>query len=261
VPVGLALGVTAAAAAVVGAIAIGAEGAVVVGAILGVVAAVAGTIAFALDVRTCAEHWGLNGACAATFSGRPRTSRGCARASSSPHTARRGRQHAAAILCLARRSTYCIGCTRRRPAGPHQRLWQGPPACDEPEREEVLVSKRGAASVGGPDFEYGRNPLDSLSAAERVIFGRLVMRQLRHGGPTIDLALKKYGPEGTVRLCGGRALGGLLLALCFLVVGLSLAGQGVAAGVCVAPILVVAVLAVMRFASAGIAGRRWRSAR
>lgn len=123
------------------------------------------------------------------------------------------------------------------------------------------MSKSRAESSGVPDFGYGRSPLDSLSAAERVICGRLVMRQLRHGGPTIELALKKYGQEGTVQLCSARAFGQLELALCVLAVGLTVAGQQLAAGVCVIPILVVAVLAVIRFASAGIAGRRWRSAR
>jgi len=90
--------------------------------------------------------------------------------------------------------------------------------------------------------------------------GWLVMRQLRYGGPSIERALKKYGPEGTVRLCSGRAFGQLVLALGILAVALSLAGQQLAAGICMIPILLLAVLAVMRFASAGIAGRRWRSA-
>jgi len=35
------------------------------------------------------------------------------------------------------------------------------------------VRKGGDGSVGVPDFGYGRNPLDSLSAAERVICGAL----------------------------------------------------------------------------------------
>jgi hypothetical protein len=123
------------------------------------------------------------------------------------------------------------------------------------------VSKSGAGSAGVPDFGYGRNPLDFLSAAERVICGRLVMRQLRHGGPSTDLALKKYGPDGTVRLCSARAFGQLVLAVGVLAVGLSLAGQETAAGVCLIPVLVLAVLAVIRAVSAGVAGRRWRSAK
>jgi hypothetical protein len=124
----------------------------------------------------------------------------------------------------------------------------------------VLVSKSGARAVGVPDFGYGRNPLDSLPAAERLVCGRLVMRQLRYG-PQTERLLKKYGPEGTVRLCSARAFGQLELAFVVPVLGLSLAGEQAAAGVCSIPILVLLVLLVMRAVSAGIAGRRWRSAR
>jgi hypothetical protein len=124
----------------------------------------------------------------------------------------------------------------------------------------VLVSKSGTRAVDVPGFGYGRNPLDSLPAAERLICGRLVMRQLRYG-PQTERLLKKYGPEGTVQLCGARAFGQLLLAFGVIAVGLSLAGQEAAAGVCFIPVLILFVLGMIRTVSAGVAGRRWRSAK
>lgn len=123
------------------------------------------------------------------------------------------------------------------------------------------MSKSGPGSAGVPDFGYGRNPLDSLSAAERLICGRFVMRQLRYGGTRIERQLKKYGPEGTVRLCSARAFGTLELAFAVVGMVLAAAGQQVAAGICVIVIIVTTVLVVMRAVSAGIAGRRWRSAK
>ncbi len=112
-----------------------------------------------------------------------------------------------------------------------------------------------------PDDTYERNPLESLSAAERFICGRLVLRQLRYGGPRIERELKNYGPDGTVRLCSARVFG--TVGVAFAVVGIVLAasGQGLAAGICMIVILVAGVLCIMRAASAGIAGKRWRSAR
>ncbi len=123
----------------------------------------------------------------------------------------------------------------------------------------MLVSEDGTMPVMVPDDRYGRDPLDALSRAERLICGPLVLRQLRHGGRRIERELKKYGPEGTVLLCSAQAFG--IVEVAFVVVGIVLAasGQGLAAGICITVGLVAAVLGVIRAASAGIAGRRWRS--
>lgn len=125
----------------------------------------------------------------------------------------------------------------------------------------MRVSKSGARPIAVPDFGYGRNPLDYLPAAEQLICGRLVMRQLRYGGPRIEGNLERYGPEGTVRLCSARAFGMLLLASGVVAVGLSIAGQQLASGLFLIVVLVLGGLTVMRAVSGGIAGRRWRSAK
>jgi hypothetical protein len=115
--------------------------------------------------------------------------------------------------------------------------------------------------VEPPGNRYGRNPLESLSAAERVICGRLVLRQLHYGGPRIERALKKYGPEGTVRLCSARVFSTVEVAFALVGVVLAFSGHGLAFGCCFIVVFVAAALGAMRFASAGIAGKRWRSTR
>ena len=53
-------------------------------------------------------------------------------------------------------------------------------------------------------------PLDSLTAGERKLIGRLVLRTIRLRPLQTEAQLRRYGPQGTVFLIAGRIYTGLL---------------------------------------------------
>jgi hypothetical protein len=108
--------------------------------------------------------------------------------------------------------------------------------------------------------EAARNALASLPRIERVICGPLIRRQLARN-PRAEREIAKYGPAGEVRLCSARALGICMYPVIFMVIGLSLAGANVAAGVAMVLVVVLSIFAISRVFSASAAGRRWRSGR
>ena len=120
------------------------------------------------------------------------------------------------------------------------------------------MSKPSAGSYRPPDQGIGLDALSSLTRAERVLCGRLIRRQVERG-PRVQQTLAKYGPEGTARLCSARALWLFEVIFGVVAAALSIAGQGRAAAPFVVLFLLTFELAVMRFISAGKAGRRWRS--
>jgi hypothetical protein len=121
------------------------------------------------------------------------------------------------------------------------------------------VSKPSARSYRSPDQRYGQEALGSLTRAERVVCGRLILRQLDRA-PRIHQELRKYGPEGTVRLCSARAFGIYELVLVAVAVALAVSGQELAGLLFVILFLLAGALGMMRLVSAAKAGRRWRSA-
>ena len=126
------------------------------------------------------------------------------------------------------------------------------------------MSRPSARGYRPPDRRYGRNPLGSnplgtLTWAEQVICGRLILRQLDRA-PRIQQELAKYGPEGTVRLCSARALGIFEGVLVVVAVALAVSGQELAGLLFVILSLLTGALGMMRLVSAAKAGRRWRSA-
>lgn len=121
------------------------------------------------------------------------------------------------------------------------------------------MSKPSAGSHSHSYQGHGRDPLDSLTWAEQVIFGRLILRQLDRA-PRIQQELRKYGPEGTVRLCSARAFGIFEVVLGVVAVALIASGEALAGWLFVILLWVLCTLGVMRLVSAAKAGERWRSA-
>ena len=97
------------------------------------------------------------------------------------------------------------------------------------------MSRPSAGAYPPPDQRYGRNPLGSnplgsnplgsLTRAEQVICGRLILRQLDRA-PRIQQELRKYGPEGTVRLCSARAFGIFEIVFGVVAAALFVSGEG-----------------------------------
>lgn len=122
------------------------------------------------------------------------------------------------------------------------------------------MSEGSAGSSPKPrNHRSGSHPLGSLTQAEQAICGRLILRQLDRA-PRIEQELKKYGPEGAVRLCSARALGVYEIALVVVALTLIASGAGLAGWLFVILFWLVAVLGITRLISAAKAGRRWRSA-
>jgi hypothetical protein len=121
-----------------------------------------------------------------------------------------------------------------------------------------FVSKPSAGSYGSAGQSYGANPLGSLTRAEQVVCGRLILRQLDHG-PRIQQALAKYGPQGTVRLCSARAFWLFEVVFGVVAAALAISGAGRFAAPFVILFLLAFALAVMRSISGVRAGKRWRS--
>jgi hypothetical protein len=122
-----------------------------------------------------------------------------------------------------------------------------------------FVGKPSARSYRSPDQRYGQEALGSLAWAERVVCGQLILRQLDRA-PRIQQELRKYGPEGTVRLCSARALGIYELVLGVVAVALIALGEALAGWPLMILVWLLCALSIMRLISAGKAGKRWRSA-
>src|SRR6185312_1046729 len=106
--------------------------------------------------------------------------------------------------------------------------------------------------------ECARNALATLPGIERWLCGALISRQLDHG-PKIPREVEKYGPEGCIQICSGRAFQVYLLL--FGVLGVAMVLAHVAPGAITLFILAgsSSVLGISRAVSASKAGRRWRS--
>lgn len=99
--------------------------------------------------------------------------------------------------------------------------------------------------------------LRSLTTLERLFCGRLIRRQLTRGG-YVERETQKYGPTGAVRICSARAIQVYMLAIFIAGIGCAVARLNLAAGLCIAGMFFLAVLALARLWSAARAGRRWR---
>jgi hypothetical protein len=120
------------------------------------------------------------------------------------------------------------------------------------------VSRPSAGSYRSAEHSSGCNPLGSLTRAEQVVCGRLILRQLDRG-PRIQQALAKYGLEGTVRLCSARAFWLFETVSEIVAAALYISGAGQAAIPFVILFLLAFALAVLRSISGVRAGKRWRS--
>lgn len=102
-----------------------------------------------------------------------------------------------------------------------------------------------------------RAALRSLTAIERVLCTRLIVRQLTNSA-RIQRVVDEWGAEGAVRLCSSRALFFYLLPIGVIAVLFAVAGVGVVA--VTAYVFLVFLLAggIGRAASAASSGRRWR---
>jgi hypothetical protein len=97
-----------------------------------------------------------------------------------------------------------------------------------------------------------------LTAAERVVFGKLVFRQLTRV-PATAKALRRYGVSGATQLCGARAAQVYMFLIAVPMVAFAVAGRGYVALPLFGAMLVLFALCVIRLAVAARAGRRWRS--
>jgi hypothetical protein len=100
----------------------------------------------------------------------------------------------------------------------------------------------------------------SLTRAELLLSRRLITRQLRLA-PNVPRELRKYGAEGSVRLCSARALGPYILGLAAVAIGFGVAGVAAVALPAVVLMWTLGVLAILRANSAARSGRRWRARR
>jgi hypothetical protein len=113
------------------------------------------------------------------------------------------------------------------------------------------------ASDATPTREDAVHALGSLTSAERILYGRLMVRQLNQPG-TARL-LKRYGPAGVVQIVSARAMNVSLVLLVVVAVVFAAAGQGVVAGTLFAVGSLLLVAVCVRSASAARLGRRWRA--
>jgi hypothetical protein len=89
------------------------------------------------------------------------------------------------------------------------------------------------------------------------VCGWLVMRQLTTVLGTSRL-LRRYGVDGTVRLCSGRAFLVYMFPIGAAAVGFAVSGVGSVAVALYGVLLLVGMFVVARSVSAARAGRRWR---
>lgn len=116
---------------------------------------------------------------------------------------------------------------------------------------------RHGASDGAPTHEDAVRALGSLTSAERILYGRLMVRQLSQPG-TARL-LERYGPIGVAQIVSARAMNVGLVLLVVVAVIFAVAGQGVVAGTLFAICTLLLVAVCVRSASAARLGRRWRA--
>ena len=123
------------------------------------------------------------------------------------------------------------------------------------DRDMSQVSR--GASDAAPTREDAVRALGSLTSAERILYGRLMMRQLNQPG-TARL-LERYGPAAAIQVVSARAMNVSLVLLVVVAVTFALAGQGVVAGTLFAVGSLVLVAVCVRSISAARLGRRWRA--
>lgn|GEM_PF-4496944 len=102
--------------------------------------------------------------------------------------------------------------------------------------------------------------LKFLTPVERFFCGKFVLRQLSQVR-SVPRELSKYGVEGTVRLCSGRAINLYVALVGIVAVAFAVGGLGVVALPLFSLMALLLILVLLRAASATRAGRRWRSAR
>jgi hypothetical protein len=108
--------------------------------------------------------------------------------------------------------------------------------------------------------EDGQAALQSLTAIERLTCKRLIARQFSYW-PKIQVALARYGPEGTVRLCAAPAIQVYLLSTIVVTVPSAIAAEGAVASTGGGLVVILFVVGICRVASAARSGTRWRDAR
>jgi hypothetical protein len=111
-----------------------------------------------------------------------------------------------------------------------------------------------AACLVSPE---GHAALRSLNPIERMMFTRLIARQFALR-PNIRAEIARYGIEGTVRYCSGRAMSIGIIPLMLIAVAFGVGGIGYVAAPAYTLAIVVIVLGLARFRSAARSAKRWR---
>jgi hypothetical protein len=118
------------------------------------------------------------------------------------------------------------------------------------------VRRHNAEYPGPPAGDrYG---LDTLTWAERVIYGPLIRGQLKRN-PQLDQALEKNGPAAMARLCSARTLLSFEFILAVVAAVLAISGTAAAAAVFGCLFLLFGALSGIRAMSATRAQKRWRA--
>jgi hypothetical protein len=108
-----------------------------------------------------------------------------------------------------------------------------------------------------PLVDQARKAVTLLPKAERLLLGRLILRQLAQAGIVKEFV--RYGLDGTMKLCVARALS--VYVLVFGIVGLTIAivGSTVAAIPFIVLLVITGLLAAIVAISAEPTGRKWRA--
>jgi hypothetical protein len=114
-----------------------------------------------------------------------------------------------------------------------------------------------SAVIGSP---AGEAALQSLNAVERVLSGRLIVRQMLRS-PRARAELNRYGVEGTVQLYAATALRLYMVILVLAVSGFAVLDQGEIATAILGLVLLLMIAGLARLAQASRSGRKWRASR
>ena len=103
----------------------------------------------------------------------------------------------------------------------------------------------------------GRAALRSLTPVERTMCTRLIARQFALR-PNIRTEIARFGIEGTVRYCSGRAISVYVIPLGVMAVAFGVGGIGQVAVPAYVLTVFVFVLTLARFRSAARSAKQWR---